>query len=84
MRRTECGIFSVKMKARARESVRESARMSERERGREGVDGTAADPRSCVIIELIIERGVSRYSRRGSVRQATEPSLSQATKPSLS
>jgi hypothetical protein len=45
MRRTECGIFSMKMKMKARE--------------RASVDGTAADPRSCVIIELIINRGLS-------------------------
>jgi len=30
MRRTECGIFSVKMKARARVNERESAREGER------------------------------------------------------
>jgi hypothetical protein len=65
MRRTECGIFSMKMKARerARESERVSERAREaervRERERESVDGTAADPRSCVIIELIINRGLS-------------------------
>jgi len=63
MRRTECGIFSMKMKARERarerERVSERAREAERVRERESVDGTAADPRSCVIIELIINRGLS-------------------------
>ena len=55
------------MKMKARERARESERVSERareaervrERERESVDGTAADPRSCVIIELIINRGLS-------------------------
>jgi len=35
MRRTECGIFSMNMKARARMSERESVREGECERGRE-------------------------------------------------
>ena len=62
--------FSMKMKARerARESESESERVNERARERASVDGTAADPRSCVIIELIINRGL--------VTQATKPSLS--------
>jgi len=80
MRRTECGIFSMKMKARERERARESERERESERAREreseSVDGTAADPRSCVIIELIINRGLSRYSSLVVVRQAPKPSLS--------
>ena len=53
----------MKMKARERaresERVSERAREAERVRERESVDGTAADPLSCVIIELIINRGLS-------------------------
>ena len=53
----------MKMKARERaresERVSERAREAERVRERESVVGTAADPRSCVIIELIINRGLS-------------------------